>query len=68
MREAFNLYRKMGLKKDIMDLEHFEDFVNERMWDRFGALVMAGPSRKTQNAASKAQLPVFLFQLFVFLL
>ena len=24
------------------------------MWDRFGAFVMAGPSRKTQNAASEA--------------
>ena len=24
MREAFNLYRKMGLWKDIMDLEHLK--------------------------------------------
>ena len=53
IREAFNLYRRMGLRKDIMDLEHFEEFVNEKMLDRFGASVAAGPSRKTQDAASK---------------
>ncbi len=50
IREAFNVYKEMGIREDILD---FEAFVNEKMWARFGALVTVGPSHKTRNAASR---------------
>ena len=54
IREAFNVYKDMGLRDDIVDLEHFELFVYGRMRDRFGTPVVAEPSHETQHAASKA--------------